>query len=242
MAEDPQDLVAQWRFDDVDQYLDVGAGVPVEQGERLSILNTEDRAIALTAAEMRVESIASELHDRDLAKLAVSAVDRLYQAGTSMSLWSPDISAYVQATWGTIFKRLGRRGYRIHYVVEHLHPERIGRPLELYPDLFSAAGIAYVCPHVFANDLPEALEADVTPEGLAPFVAEGRQAAVEQATSIAASGRHLAYVEVAPEPGAVDDVLALVPPTSGTIGVHRVGDPAGSDPPVVTFSERGPRG
>lgn len=240
MAEDPEDLVAQWRFADVGDYLDVDAGVPVEQGERLSILNTEDRAIALTAAEMRVEAIVSALTDRDLAKLSVSAVDDLYRAGTTMSLWSPDISAYVRATWGAIFKALSARGYRVHYVVEHLHPERIGRPLELYPDLFAAAGIAYSCPHVLANDLPDALEADVTPEGLAPFLDEGRRLALEQAAEYAAAGRHLAYVEVAPAPGAVDGVMALVEPTAGTIGVHRAGDPVGAEPPAVSFSSRGP--
>lgn len=242
MAEDTEDLVAQWRFADVDQYLDVANGVPVEQGERLSVLNAEDRAIALTAAEMRVESIVSALPDRELARLAVSAVDGLYRAGTTMSLWSPDISAYVRSTWGVIFKALRSRGYRIHYVVEHEHPERIGRPLELYPDLFAAAGLAYACPHTFANDLPEALEADVTPEGLAPFLREGRRLATEQAAAFAEAGRHLAYVEVAPEPGAVDGVLAQIEPTAGTIGVHRQGDPSDGSDPAVIFSSRGAQG
>ncbi len=242
MAEDPADLVAQWRFEEVRQYLDVAAGAPVEQGERLSILNTEDRAIALTATEMRVESIIATMSDRDLAKLSVSAVDSLYRAGTTLSLWSPDTSAYVRAAWGTILKGLGARGYRIHYVVEHEHPERIGRPLELYVDLFTAAGISYTCPHVFANELPEAFEAEVTPEGLAPFLDEGRRLATEQAASLAEERQHLAYVEVAPEEGAVDGVLALIGSTPGTIGVRRVGDPADGTEPEVLFSSRGPQG
>ena len=241
MAEDPDDLVAQWRFDDIEQYLDLTAGVPVEQGERLAILNAEDRAIALTAAEMRVESIAATLGDRELAKLSVSAVDSLYRAGTTLSLWSPDIAAYIRATWGSILKALGARGYRVHYVVEHLHPDRIGRPLELYVDLFAAAGISYACPYVFANELPEAREADVTPEGLAPFLDEGRRLAVERATELTAEGRHLAYVEVAPEDGAVDAVIELIGPTPGTIGIHRVGDPADGEDPKVIFSNRGAR-
>lgn len=241
MAETSPDLVAQWRFDDVDDYLDVDAGVPVEQGERLSVLNTEDRAIALTATEMRVEAIVAELPDRDLAKLAVSAVDKLYRAGTTMALWSPDISAYVKASWGSIFKVLAQRGYRIHYVVEHEHPERIGRPLELYPDLFAAAGIAYVCPHAFANSLPDALDAEVTPEALAPFLAEGRLLAEAQAATYTEAGRHLAYVEVAPADGAVDAVLALIESRPGTIGVHRTGDPADGSVPAVMLASRGPR-
>lgn len=240
MAEDPSDLVAQWRFDVVEQYLDVGAGAPVVQGERLSVLNTEDRAIALTAAEMRVESLVSALHDRDLARLAVDAVDQLYRAGTAMSLWSPDISAYVRATWGAIFRALAQRRYRIHYVVEHAHPERIGRPLELYPDLFRAAGISYVCPHAFANDLPDAHDADVNPEALAPFIAEGRRLAVAEAAALTAAGRHLAYVELTPEPGVVDPVLALIEEHPGTIGVHRQGDPNAGGAPTVTLSSRGP--
>lgn len=242
MAEDPDDLVAQWRYDTIEQYLDVSAGVPVEQGESLSVLNAEDRAIALTAAEMRVEVIVSTLDDRELAKLAVSAVDDLYRAATAMSLWSPDISAYVRATWGSIVKALGARGYRIHYVVEHLHPERIGRPLELYPDLFAAAGIAYVSPQVYANDLPDAFDAEVTPEGLAPFLPEGRRLATERAAELVEAGRHLAYVEAAPEPEAVDGVLAQIEDSAGTIGIHRFGDITDGSDPTVIFSSRGPRG
>src|SRR5690606_34757726 len=115
----------------------------------------------------------------------VRVVDDLYRAGTTMSLWSRDIGAYVAATWGVVLKTLGRRGYRVHYVVEHLHPERIGRPLELYPDLFAAAGLVYVCPHALANELPEAIDAEVTPEGLAPFLAAGRDLAVARAREAA---------------------------------------------------------
>lgn len=242
MAEDPDVLVAQWRFDDIETYLDVDAGAPVEQGERLSVLNTEDTAIALTAAEMRVEAIVSTLPDRELAKVAVTAVDRLYRAGTTMSLWSPDIASYVKVTWGSIFKALKLRGYRVHYVVEHDHPERIGRPLELYPDLFAAAGFAYACPYVFANDLPEALDAEVTPEALAPFLKEGRTMAAEQAEEFVKAGRHLAYVEAAPDEGAVDAVLAQIDLVGGTIGVHRVGEPTEGSPPDVIFASRGPGG
>lgn len=240
MAQEPGDLVAQWRHTDIEDYLDVDAGTPVAQGERLSTLSTEDRAIALTAAEMRVEDLAARLNDRDLARLAVDAVEQLYRAGTTMGLWSPDISAYVKATWGSIFKVLAQRNYRIQYVVEHLHPERIGRPLELYPDLFRAAGFAYVCPHAFANELPAAHEAEVTPEALAPFLDEGRRLAVEQARAYTDQGRHLAYVEVAPEPGAVDAVLDLVADARGTIGVHREGAPDDTTEAAVSVATHGP--
>lgn len=240
MAADRAELAAEWRFPQLTDYFDDDAGVPVVQGERLSTLNAEERSIALTAAEMRVEVLVAELDSRALARLSIDAVERLYRAGASLSLWSPDISAYVRATWAVLFGELAKRGFRIHYVIEHLHPERIGRPLELYPDLFAAAGFDYVCPHTFANLLPDAHEADVTPEGLAPFLAEGRLLALEQARSVAEAGRHLAYLELAPEPGAVDSVNALVEATAGTIGVHRVGIPDPVRPPEVVLASRGP--
>jgi hypothetical protein len=240
MAADRADLAAEWRYPELDDYLDVDAGVPVVQGERLSVLNAEERSIALTAAEMRVEVQVAALDARALARLAVDAVERLYRVGASLELWSPDISAYVRATWGVVFGELAKRGFRIHYVIEHHHPERIGRPLELYPDLFSSAGFDYVCPHTFANLLPEAHDAEVTPEALAPFLAEGRRLAFEQVLAVTEAGRHLAYLEVAPEPGAVDAVLELVAATPGTIGVHRVGLPDPVRPPEVSLSSRGP--
>ncbi len=240
MAADPADLAAEWRYPELVDYLDIDAGVPVVQGERLSVLNAEERSIALTAAEMRVEALVAALDARALARLAVDAVERLYRAGASLELWSPDIAAYVRATWGVVFGDLARRGFRIHYVIEHLHPERIGRPLELYPDLFAAAGFDYVCPHTYANLLPEAHEAEVTPDALAPFLPEGRRLAVEQARAVASAGRHLAYLELAPESGAVAAVLDLVAATPGTIGVHRVGLPDPVRPPEVSLASRGP--
>jgi len=240
MVADHDELVASWRYPDLFDYFDVDAGVPVVQGERLSILNSEERAVALTAAEMSVEAMVAALSSRDLAKASVEAVERLYRAGVSLPLWSTDIASYVRATWGVVFAELGRRGFRIHYVVEHLHPERIGRPLELFPVLFGSAGIDYVCPHTFANELPEAHDADVTPEGLAPFVEKGRELALERVVEVAAAGRHLAYLELAPEQGAVDGVNALVATTVGTIGVHRIGVPDPVQPPKVSLAARGP--
>jgi hypothetical protein len=240
MAADHEDLAADWRYPELGDYLDVDAGVPVVQGERLSVLNAQERSIALTAAEMRVEVQVAALDSRALARLAVDAVERLYRVGVSLELWSPDISAYVRATWGVVFGELAKRGFRLHYVIEHLHPERIGRPLELFPDLFAAAGFDYVCPHTFANLLPEAHEAEVTPDALAPFLPEGRRLALEQATAVAAAGRHLAYLELAPEAGAVDAVVDLIAATPGTIGVHRVGLPDPVRPPEVSLASRGP--
>lgn len=233
-------LAAAWSRETLAEYFDVASGVPVDQGEELTTLNAEERAVALTAAELRVDALVSALDSRDLARVAVDAVDRLYQAGTTLPVWSPDISGYIRATWAILFGELAKRGFRIHYVVEHVYPERIGRPLELYPDLFAAAGFDYVCPHVYANDLPDAIDAEVTPEGLAPFVDEGRKLAVERAREITTAGRHLAYIEIAPEPGVTDEVDAMVQAAAGTIGVHRDGAPGDSAPPRVTLARRGP--
>ena len=240
MAADIAELAGEWRYPELVDYLDVDAGVPVLQGERLSVLTAEERSVALTAAEMRVESMVADLDARTLARLSVDAVERLYRGGASLDLWTPDISAYVRATWGVVFSSLAQRGFRIHYVVEHRYPERIGPPLELYPGLFAAAGIDYVCPHIFANDLPEAAEAEVNPQALAPFLADGRALALERAREVATAGRHLAYLELDPESGAVDEVNALVSSTPGTIGVHRVGMPDPVNPPQVSLASRGP--
>ena len=68
MVADHDELVASWRYPDLFDYFDVDAGVPVVQGERLSILNSEERAVALTAAEMSVEAMVAALSSRDLAK------------------------------------------------------------------------------------------------------------------------------------------------------------------------------
>lgn len=230
-------VAATWRRHSLTEYLDVDAGAPVVQAEALSILNSEDHTAALDIVGMSVADLLARLDDEALARVTVAAVDDLYRAGCTLPMWSPDVAAYVRATWAIVLGALARRGLRLQFVIDHAYPERIGRPLELYPDLFTAAGIVYICPHFIANQLPEALEAEVTIEGLAPFLAEGRRLAAEQARVAVEDGRHLAYLEIAAEPGSLDAVLALAH-QPGTVAVLRDGPPGPGTEPQVSITPR----
>lgn len=234
---DVTDVADRWRRESIAEYLDVDAGAPVTQAEALSVMNSEDHERVLNVVHRRIAELATRVPDDELAPMVGTALDELYRAGTGLALWSPDVAAYVRAAWATIVAALGARGYRVLFVVEHEYPERIGRPLELYPDLFTAAGATYVCPHAIANQLPAAYDAEVTVEGLAPFVAEGRELAVAEVAAAAADRHHVVYVEIAPEPGCLDAVLALGG-DPGTLLVVRRGAPDGATPPEITVVAR----
>lgn len=232
---DETEVIARWRLDSLSEYLDIAAGAPVVQAERLSILSGADHTLALATTELRVADLVAVLDDDTLFQVASTAVDDLYRAGVTLAMWSPDVAAYVRAVWATILGQVAKRGFRLQYVVDHAYPERLGRPLELFPDLFTAANMVYVCPHAIANQLPEAVEAEVTIEGLAPFLAEGRRLAAGEARATVDDRRHLAYLEIAAEPGCLDTVLALAD-APHTIGVVRDQPPGGDTVPRISIT------
>ncbi len=227
----------RWSTGTLADYLDLDAGVPVVPAEALSTMNSEDHAAAVGALTQRVADLVAVMDDSLVLEVAALAVDDLYRAGTTLAMWTPDVAAYVRATWATIFSSVRGRGYRIFYVVDHEYPERIGRPIELYPDLFTAAGITYICPHVLANQLPEALEAEVDAEGLAPFVERGRELAFTQVEKVLESRDHLAYVEIAGADDTLTRVVALAG-ASATVGVVRLGTPSPENPPAIEIVAR----
>ncbi|MEO6628367.1 MAG: hypothetical protein ABIP03_07320 [Aquihabitans sp.] len=232
-------VVLEWRRDTLAEYLDVDAGVPVAPAEALSILNGEAHAIALTSVELRIADLVAVLDDVDLARVAAAAIDDLYRAGCTLPMWSPNVAAYIRATWAVMMGALNKRGLHLQFVIDHGYPERIGRPLELYPDLFTAAGLVYVCPHHFANQLPDAVDADVSIEGLDPFILKGRRLAFEEAQVAVGAGRHLVYLEIASEPGALDDVLGLAS-RPGTIALFRDTPPSPDSKPHLSATPRSP--
>jgi hypothetical protein len=200
-------------------------------------MNSEDHERVLNVVHRRIAELATRVPDDELAPMVATSLDELYRAGTSLALWSPDVAAYVRASWATLLAALGARGYRLLYVIDHEYPERIGRPLELYPDLFTAAGSGYVCPHAIANQLPAAYDAEVTIEGLASFLAEGRELAVAEVAAAAEQRHHVVYLEIASEPGCLDAVLALGQ-EPGTVLVVRTGAPGGDQPLEITTVPR----
>lgn len=230
-------VVLAWRRDTLAEYLDVDAGIPVMPAEALSILRGEDHATALTSIELRIADLLAVLDDVELARAAAAAIDDLYRAGCDLTMWTPNVAAYIRATWAVVMGALGQRGLRLQFVIDHAYPERIGRPLELYPDLFTAAGMAYVCPHHFANQLPDAVEAEVSIEGLDPFILKGRRLAFEEAQVAVGAGRHLVYLEIASEPGSLDDVLGLAS-RPGTIAMFRDTPPGSDSKPKLSATPR----
>lgn len=232
------DIGAVWGSGELEEYLDVDSGAPVTPAERLSTMTTEDRAIAVDALTMRVAALVGAMDDHQVLSLAGKAIDDLYRAGTTMQMWSPDVAAYVRGVWGTLMSSVRGRGYRVLYVINDLYPDRIGRPLELYPDLFRAVGATYLCPHWFANELPEAHDVEVTGEALAPFVEEGRRLALEQVQAAVEGREHVVYAEISGAPDTVASVVVLAD-RPGTVGVVRVGQPHPDNPPATAVMARG---
>jgi hypothetical protein len=216
-----------WAFAHFPDYYDDQRERLVELPARLSHLGTDERAAALATVRTTVAGLVQAMSDELLQKAAISVADDLYKSAARRATWDAHAADYVGAAVGTFFAALGRRGYRMHYVVENTFPDDLQRPLQGLGMIAGAAGMIYICPHDLAARLlgldggALGLELDT----LRPAVAEGRHLALELAERCVAGGRHVLYLEIDWDEGCLDGVMQLGA-QPGVISAFR------NDPPV----------
>lgn len=210
-----------WIFDSFADYYDADSPAVQRNIARLADLEGEAFDQATYSIGAGVFRHASSLADDVLPKAGATFADHLYRFGCNTETWDDAAEAYVRAVWGTFFTYLSERGFRIRYVVENTWPDGLERPLELFPSLYRAAGIVYLCPHVVALDLPEGQEAPRTLQGLRPMIAASRLVAATVAEAVNETGRgHICFLEADFDEGSLDAVRGMTP-EPGTIEIFR---------------------
>lgn len=189
------DVAAQWRLGSLSAYYDAEQEVVARMAQRLASTDRAHRAIAVTSIEVEVMDLTAELTTDAMARVAVSMHEDLYRVATSLMVWIPEVASYIRAVWGTFNRSLTSRGYRMHYVVDLDHRNQLGRPLELYPELFTAAGLTYICPQAEALTLTEADGRVPNWEMLSPLMDDARKLAMEHVDSVVEAGNHLFYLD-----------------------------------------------
>jgi hypothetical protein len=85
--------------------------------------------------------------------------DDLYKAGDRLPVWDEEHRQYVEASAATFFEGFHEKGYVLRYFINNGFEQTdwgMQRPLYLLPQLFRAAGLAYICPETLALSLMEA--------------------------------------------------------------------------------------
>jgi hypothetical protein len=229
---DGSEISGQWRLSSLVDYYDFNQDCPSQNCLRLAALNEQDRAIALSTVEQTVAGFSAAFDDGLLPQVASSVVDDLYKYG-STSVWGPLQWDYIRAVWGTFFSELRSRGFNLRYVVENTFPDPLQRPIELFPNLFGAAGLIYICPHELALKLPEGVHVEPSLANLRFLVAEARDIAGRLAKECVEQGKHFAYLELDYDEGSLATVNGLAA-SPGSIQIFRnLAPTAGSTIQVV---------
>jgi hypothetical protein len=199
----------QWRLGSLTDYYDYEASCLFEMPKRLAILGNAGRALALETVRLQVNRLAGDLPDDLLQAVSVSMIEDLYKSAGVLTQWDPPTAEYVTAVWATFFELMAGRGYLMHYIVENTFADHLERPLRLFPIVFTAAGIIYVCPHHLATKLPEGAGAEPSVAGLRNLLTEGRYLAEQVATRATRQNQSLMYLEIDYDAGCLDRILSL---------------------------------
>jgi hypothetical protein len=140
---------------DMRTYWETGAHMPIYEYSRIiKKYNPKDREHALKLIQQAIEKHVAHLDDDKLTLAAFIIADDLYKAANEIRIYDPYISNYLEASAGTFFKLLKKRGYFIHYIVNNSFSD-LQRPLHLFDLWYLSAGMKYVCPHKLALSLME---------------------------------------------------------------------------------------
>lgn len=179
---------------------------------RLLKLSETERSAACGEIRGAVRRRAQALTDDQLLQAAVSMVDDLYKYLNDEVLMDKALFDYLEAFARTFTEAVRERGYVIHYVVENQFSGidflMLG-PFDLFPKVFGAAGLVYVCPQRLGLELMQAdgVAASDYVGAIAQYIAEARSVGDELVDTCHADGRHFVFLEADYDEGALDAAL-----------------------------------
>lgn len=193
-------------------YYDARVPVVEQAATRLQALDRAAAEVALAHVAEHVRDLAHTLPADRFDMIAVSVVDDLYKTISNAATWSEEADLYVGAVFGSFLGVAAERGRHLQYVIDNVY-EDLTRPLNIFPYVFSAAGLVYACPQLAAAHVAKedggSLGETPTVESLGPWIAEGRYMAKELAFAAAAADRHFVYLDANLEEGGLEPVLEL---------------------------------
>ncbi len=121
---------------------------------RWSLILSEITQDELTSAKDELRLAITEhtrvLTDETLQRVAYIMIDDLYKSANKIGFWSDYVYDYLNSTAGVFLKEISNSGYSVHYIVDNMFDD-MERPLTLFHSWYSACGVMYQCPQLFAK-------------------------------------------------------------------------------------------
>ena len=217
--------MSEWMFRKLTDYWDQQSGAQFEEGaihrhsRRIAALPDTERATASAEISECIVKHSEALDDEQLVLAALSLSDDLYKAVTQLTYLDDFVLEYLGAVCAPFWAHLTRSGYAVQYVVNNEYentPYGMAGPLNVFPDWFGAAGVAYVCPQAMSLLL---MRHDSVPEEdqylrMRDYIREGRHVARNVLVRARLESRHFVYLDT----DMTDDSMA-----SATAGFEELG-------------------
>jgi hypothetical protein len=211
--------MSEWTFPYIFSYWDQLTGIINKSAMRLHELDAHEREKAYADIREAMETHIQRLTDEQFMKAALSLIDDLYKYVNDEIYCATELVQYLDAFGRTFTTRLREKGYSIQYVVENTFANdflMVG-PFDLFPVIFNAIGLVYVCPQLIAWDLMkhDGLEAAAYPLAISRYTMEARKVADDLLQRCHADHAHYIFLETDYQDGCLDAALR----ERGTAGV-----------------------
>lgn len=185
-----------WMLPKITDYWDQRVQAIDHLSRVLKAIPSPDSDAQTTLLQAAIIRHADFLTDKQLTMAAVAMVDDLYKAVHQMTyLWDNALERYLTTSAGTFFEAVSSRGYQINYLIDNSFDD-LSRPTRWYPQWFSSAQIAYICPEHYAS---EAMKRDGVletewPGSMSKYIQDGRATAVRAIDQARRENRHFVFL------------------------------------------------
>jgi hypothetical protein len=203
--------MSEWDFPYIFNYWDQLTGAITKGAMRMHELSPPEQVEACDEIRQAMRRHVQALSDLQLMELAVSLVDDLYKYVNDEVYYAQALLQYLDAFGRTFTTSLRQRGYVLQYVVDNtfLPDFLMVGAFDIFPMVFNAIGLVYVCPQQIAWKLMEhdGVPASGYAENIGRYNMEARVVAARLVNRCLDGSDHYLFLDADYEEGALD--LAL---------------------------------
>ena len=182
----------------ITDYWDALTDVVQNQSLKLAQDNIAERESHVRDLKISIAKHVDALSDAHLAMAAFIAAEDLYKTVANLGEYPNEaVLDYLQATAGTFFQLLQKRGFIIRHFIDNEFGDQLGGPISLFPGWYDQCGLMYICPQEIAFKAMQS-EPGFSPEDivgkLPNYVERGWEVAKELVSECEANDRDYVFL------------------------------------------------
>ncbi|SNU04626.1 hypothetical protein SAMN06297422_101168 [Lachnospiraceae bacterium] len=190
-----------WEFGKVTDYFDNSIKNCIwEYSQEYGKLSDVERYIVNGQIRDRIEGYLEQVRSYNVSLLPVvlgTVVDDIYRSGNLSYYYNDDVAEYLSVTAKVVLDWYKQKGIQIHYMTNNSFSDQT-RPLIVFPEMFTKAGLIYICPQQIMYD--EMRKNGISPDQFAiyakDFVSKTLQKTKDITMLCCETGTHYIHLDI----------------------------------------------